>query len=446
MDRRTILKATTCDLTRLPLGARGAFVLSQLDGQLTLEEITEVVGMDLDELLSLVQNLLDVGAVTEVAAAAPLNARASAGKLGVAIDRVTSTGRVDPRAETSSVPPASSLREKPTAQSPKSSPSPQSVRSSPSAKRHLTPRPERRRSRKSVGAQRAVTPPQTTPEPTIRQKGSEPPKATATAARRASKAMKAASRRMNAVAVQAQPAVATADAKKVDANASAQVTAVIAKPPPAAAPPPAPEVKPAPPTLVAGSNVSVAEKVERLRAGALEVKIQGHVDALVKAAEDALRANDVVSAANNYRLALSHRDDPHLRMKFEEVDGRAKIVRFEKNIVPARAAEKEQRWSDAAVFFERAHEAKPDPDVAAAAANALRLSGGDLRRATTLAEQAVARDRSNVAYRIILAEVHLAANRLESAHEVSAEAAALAPKDTRVKDLAALISKRAAKS
>ena len=132
----------------------------------------------------------------------------------------------------------------------------------------------------------------------------------------------------------------------------------------------------------------------------------------MKAADDALRANDVITAANNYRLALSYREDPLLREKYEDTDARARVIRFEKNITLARAAERAERWSDAATFFGRAYEARPDADVAARAGHALRMSGGDLERAALLAEHAVALDAKNLAYHVTLTEIYLAANRL----------------------------------
>lgn len=93
------------------------------------------------------------------------------------------------------------------------------------------------------------------------------------------------------------------------------------------------------------------------------------------------------------------------------------------------------------MFLVRAHEAKPDCDVAARAAHALRLSGSDLTRATELAKEAVAMAPRNAAYRATLAETYLAAGSPERAEEECAEALALAPKDERIRALAAKIAK-----
>ena len=177
-------------------------------------------------------------------------------------------------------------------------------------------------------------------------------------------------------------------------------------------------------------------------AAASEIKAQANIELLVKAAEDALHANDFIAAANNYRLALSHREDPMLRMKFVEVDSRARVLRFDKNIGPARAAEREQRWADAAHFYERAYEARPDAEVAARAAHALRIASGDLSRAATLARQAVSLDGNNIAHHITLVEVLIGAKRFAEADDAAASALSLAPKDARLKELSAAIAKK----
>jgi Tetratricopeptide repeat len=370
MNRLTILKLTGCDLKRLPLGAREAFFLSQLDGRLTVEEIAEVAGVELDEALRLAKLLVELGAVATLESRRPPGMGRHAKKGVAAIEAEPRAGRVDPRAERDSIRPQARKRSLVPPRSDKRSLRPGAVSSQPA--RRATPRPERRSSRKSLREQRAV------------------------------------------------PTEAVTESHDTRTNASSRaataVTGVIAK--------------------------RTSSKMRQLRTAAMEIKVQANIELLAKAADDALRANDVVGAANNLRLALSHREDPHLRKKYEEIDARARVVRFEKNIAPARAAEREQRWADAAVFLVRAHEARPDADVAARAANALRLSGGNLRRAIALAEQAIALDGKSVAHHITLTEAYLAANRLTSAEEALAIALELAPKDVRAREIAAEIARR----
>lgn len=203
---------------------------------------------------------------------------------------------------------------------------------------------------------------------------------------------------------------------------------------------PPPRSVPQPDSGLGSPPSSGRGRADQLRAAMGAARTQQNVDRLVKAAEDALRADDYVGAANSYRLALAHTDDPVLRIKFEDVDAKARIVRFEKNIGPAQQAERDGRWSDAAVFLLRAYDARPDPDVAARAARAIRGDLGDLEKAAKLAEEAVNAEPRNVGYLAILGDVFVAANRLGRAEEICREMRKLAPKDARVDALTEAIS------
>ncbi len=102
VDARTILRATGCDLKKLPLGAREAFFLMQLDGQLTLEEIASVSGMNIGEASAIASRLVRLGAVSLLD---PITLRRGA-KLSTVhgtprVERPSP--RVDPRAEEPSV-------------------------------------------------------------------------------------------------------------------------------------------------------------------------------------------------------------------------------------------------------------------------------------------------------------------------------------------------------
>ncbi|OJY24576.1 MAG: hypothetical protein BGO98_16885 [Myxococcales bacterium 68-20] len=271
------------------------------------------------------------------------------------------------------------------------------------------------------------------------------PREAAPSERRRSNRMKRISRELGAVTKENAPR----------RRSSKGLRAVEAPPPvasPSVVPPPDASRSVAPPPIapsVASSSVVASpaktlgpERMRQLRAAMGEIEAQRKVDLLVTAAEEALRTNDVVTAANNYRLALSYREDPRLREKYEACDGRARVLRFEKNVTAARAAARDARWSDAAVFFARAHEARPDADMAARAGHALRMSGGDLTEAAALAERAVALDAKCIAHRITLAEIYVAANRLGAAEATTSRALVLAPRDTRLKELAAMIAQR----
>ncbi len=506
MDRQSILKSTGGDVKRLPLDVREAFFLSQLDGQLSVEETAEIAGLELETALRLAERLITLGAVKRIEATrAPMSK--PGGKLGAAVEHAARTGRIDPRAEEECSEHPSETRRRTIDARVDEEPGPP-----PSSKRTPvrlpTPTPKKRRSRKSIQAQKAVSP--AVDEATLAritqldgmlatldhyalleiERDADKKAIKRAYFRLAStfhpdryfgKDLGTARAPLERIFKRVTEAHDTlSDAKRrpeYDARlpraASAASPAPVSTPRPEPVPEPvptsppksepAPSVPPPPSSVTSAerapasqdlepppSSANLArgmtatpERIRQLKAAAMEIKAQANIEILVKAAEDALRANDVVGAANNYRLALSHRDDPHLRMKFEEVDGRARIVRSEKNMTLAQAAEREQRWAEAAMFLERAHEARPDADVAARAATALRLSGGNLARAATLAEQAVALDAKNVAHRIALGEIYLAAKRMSAAEEACADAAQLAPKDARVKELAAAIAKKA---
>jgi hypothetical protein len=303
------------------------------------------------------------------------------------------------------------------------------------------------------------------------------PKAPAPPPRKTSKGMKAVSRRMAAVKAET-PAAEPPPPVAITAPPTSLGDITISVAPPIAHPSSVPAMRPPPPgsgstpnvvgsgstpnVVGSGSTPNVvassappqdaapvsartvsAPKASDLRAGMLAAHTQARVDMLVKAGEEAMAANDIVTAANNYRLALEHRDDLRLRFIYEDLDARSRQLRFDKHMTAAKAAEREQRWADAAIFLQRAHEAKPDCDVAARAATALRLSDGDMQKAFALAEQAVTIAPRNPEYRLGLAVVCLLTRRSERAKEEADEARRLAPKDEAIQARARDIARKA---
>ena len=205
-------------------------------------------------------------------------------------------------------------------------------------------------------------------------------------------------------------------------------------------------IKPAPKgaSVPARKPTTDDEKMRKLVASARTMKTHARVEMFVRAAEEAFAAGDVIGAANNYRLALEHRDDPYLRNKLEDIEVLAKQARFDKAMARARGAEAEKKWADAATSYQRAFEARPDPAAAERAAHALLAGGGDLERARELAQRAVDMRSGNADYRITLAQVHYSLEALDRAEKQVEEALAIAPKDARAKELAKLIAKKRA--
>jgi hypothetical protein len=206
-------------------------------------------------------------------------------------------------------------------------------------------------------------------------------------------------------------------------------------PPPVTSPPTSDRAKRLSATIIDGS-------VRRVYQAARQVEAQKRVAVFVLAAEEALKVDDVIGAANNYRLALQNGDNPTIRAKLEEVDERAKARRFELSLTRARAAERDKKWAEAAFEFSRAHSARPGAETAERAAYAIRMSEGDLRRAIELAEYAVSKAPKNADYRLTLADLYLAANLVERAAGETDRALSLAPNDPRAKALSAAVKKR----
>src|SRR5262249_17958709 len=152
MDRLTILKPTGCDVKQLPLKAVEAFVLSQIDGRLTLDEIAEIAGLDFDDAVALARRLLEMGAASASGkdASDPLKRR----KQVLIVEENVRGSRSDPRAESMSVRPdprVERMSARPDARVEKPKTPSRAIRAV------NTPRAETRRpSRKSLRVQRAA--------------------------------------------------------------------------------------------------------------------------------------------------------------------------------------------------------------------------------------------------------------------------------------------------
>ena len=527
MDHQTILRPNDVDLKRLPIGAREAFVLSQIDGRLTLEEIAEVAGLEVNEATKLAQVLIDLGAASKVRVDPRAEGRSSTPRADKPIARedprvdrksvrtearksIRSDPRADPRAEQVSMrpPPKASIR-------PSATREPSATRPPSATRQPTTPRPMRKPSRKSIripaasdvceldeatltvleeidarlnGAKNYYAvleierdadkktvkrayfgfaskfhpdrffgkklgkagpqidrifkrlteahdiltsatdratydkslPPAPAPRKTI---APAPRKTMAPGAQRKTMAPARPSRKMS------NATMARANTRQLSAanKATMKLTAMTAEP----MPPPSQEPR-----------IDIEAKRRNFRDAAMEIKTQERVDLFLEAAEEALEKNDVVTAANNYRLALEHREDRRIRMIFEDVDARAKKVRFDRQMGPAKAAERDHRWNDAAILLTKAHGIVPGADVAIRAAHALRMCGSDIDQAIKLAEQAVSLEPRVVTHHVTFIEILIAAKKFDRAEEELETAKDLAPKNDAVKDLASLLSKR----
>jgi DnaJ domain len=539
MYRNTILKPVECDLKQLPLGAVEAFVLSEIDGRMTLEEVATIAGLEFAETAQIVERLVELGAV-EVAGETRASKRLSlrAGKKSTKAPPALRSQR--PSAPQKSARPQtthSSARPQTTHSSARpqtthSSARPQTTHSSARPQTtHSSARAERRSSRpmpsRSIQVRAAAPVDDVTCDiddaarariSTLAAKLDRldhyalldvDRDADKKAVKRAYFALAATfhpdrffgkklgpvrvplerifdrltvahdtlTRREERAAYDATlPAArprSTPPAPKgptpsrappsrslsiVPRKSSRKMKAVTAPPiaSPEPSPPPLPLALPALPAATAPAPAAprifppAADRapptsdasLRRLYSSAKHSEVQRRVDIFLGAAEEAMKKDDVIGAANNYRLALQNTEDPEVRRKLEAIEEAAKSRHYDQSLNRARAAEKAERWLDAASYFAKANSARPDAGLAERAAHALRMSGGDLHRAAELAQQAILADPKNAGYHMTLAEIYLAAKLFTRAAGEAARALEIAPSDRRAKELAAALPKK----
>lgn len=453
--RDTILARLDCDLKSLPLGAIEVFVLSQIDGTLTLEELAEVTGLELSVATRLARKLVDLGAAHAIERRAPRRTSTPKSQRATAI-------------RTKTVPPA-----------------PKSARP-----------PSPRKSSAKMVAEEASDLDEATREQIAAMEAnlaSLDHYALLGVERDCDK--KAIKRAYAALAGKFHPdrfygkklgsartslarvfqGVTAAHDVLIDRDKRAAYDATlppmtprsiepapVTPPPKAPTPIPAPlaEAKPPPPlrkpsrgrlmrALVSSKPAPPAppppapvssppdEALKRFFAKGKQDEKQRRVEVFVRAAEDALARDDVLTAANNFRLALQNGENPALRRQLEAIEERAKTKQHTVSLSRAKAAEREGRWDEAASCYARAHATQPTAELAERTAHALCKSAGDLHQAAKLAEQAVAEHPNNASYHATLGEIYLAAQLWTRAARVASRALELAPHDARAKALAA---------
>ncbi|HEY6464138.1 MAG TPA: DnaJ domain-containing protein [Polyangiaceae bacterium] len=225
------------------------------------------------------------------------------------------------------------------------------------------------------------------------------------------------------------------------ARASASVLAAAPKPAPAPPPTPAPVPVPVPAAAPAPAPSSSPDHLRRMYAAKQRSATQEHVDVFIRAAREALDRKDVVAAANHYRLAAQNSEDPAILAALEDTQARARVHVRETSIAAARAAEQAARWSEAGAKYAKAFGTCNEPWMAERAAYAFHREGSDLRRAAQLGEQAVLAEPQNMLYRLTLAEIYLDAGLAARAAGEAARALALAPADVRAIALSKKIAK-----
>ena len=155
----------------------------------------------------------------------------------------------------------------------------------------------------------------------------------------------------------------------------------------------------------------------------------------VALANEASGRNDLLAAANALRVACSLSPDSlELAGDLAALERRAATGMWEANVERAKDAALEGRFAEAAESYERAALGQPNASFYERAAYYTLEAGGDLRRASQLAKQAVSLAPNSAKCRLTLAQVYSAARLRESALAELERARALEPDQPIIKE------------
>ncbi len=181
---------------------------------------------------------------------------------------------------------------------------------------------------------------------------------------------------------------------------------------------------------------AAADAIKRLYEDRRDNARKAQAQRMLEAGEAALAKEDVVGAANHYRLAVQYTDDPAVHSKFKQISQKAREVLFDAYMKQARYEESQAKWKEAAASYAKAHEAHPDDaDIAASVAQALRKEGRDLHRAARFGELAVQKNPNSSGFRVTLGAVYLDAGLFLRAKTELEVALRLSPEDAKIKEL-----------
>jgi curved DNA-binding protein CbpA len=177
----------------------------------------------------------------------------------------------------------------------------------------------------------------------------------------------------------------------------------------------------------------VGEDLKRRYADRLAAARNEQIAHFVAAAEQALTANNPVSAANALRVAATLApDDVQIKSQLAEVQKKASVELAQTYTDQAGYEERAGRLADAARSYEKAAEGRPSARLFERAAFCLLESGGDLRQAGEHAKKAVSLAPQDASYKLTLARIYLGAGMKTSALAELERAAKLAPSDDKI--------------
>ncbi len=153
--------------------------------------------------------------------------------------------------------------------------------------------------------------------------------------------------------------------------------------------------------------------------------------------------NDMVAAANAYRVALGFApDDAELKAAFEETARAADAILGEQYLRQAQYEERAEHWGEAAKSWARVARARPEDALAhERAAHCLVKADGNLHEAAALAQRAASIEPRNAHFKLTLANVYLAAGLTLNARRELDAAAQLSPDDATIQALLKRISR-----
>jgi len=187
---------------------------------------------------------------------------------------------------------------------------------------------------------------------------------------------------------------------------------------------------------------TATEAVRRMYEERRDAAKQAQAKKFIEGAEQALAKEDLVTAANNYRLAVRYTDDAEVHRKFEETNRRARDFMATAYLKQAKYEEQQQRWREAALSYGKAIDGRPDdPELHHGAANALRREGRDLHAAARHGEMAVQKNPNDAAFRVTLGHVYLDAGLFLRSRKELERALELEPANARAKELLAQVKK-----
>ena len=157
---------------------------------------------------------------------------------------------------------------------------------------------------------------------------------------------------------------------------------------------------------------------------------------------EAVARNDLLAATNALRVACSlSPDNLELAGDLLELERRAATGMWEAYLERAKYAAAEGRFAEAAECYERAALGQSSAVLCERAAFYTLEAGGDLRRASQLAKQAVSMAPNSAKCRLTLAQVYAAANLKDSALAELERARALQPDQPIIKEWIARVKR-----